>query len=384
MTVLRQLPRILIVGGYGAFGARAAERLARDDDLEIVIAGRSGQRASEAAAQLRRTAKATVSHVALDAVRPDPDVLRRLSPAVLINASGPYQAQDYTLARAALAAGAHYIDLADARTFVTGIVALDSEARAAGVLVTSGASSVPALAAAIIDQHAGDFARLDTIHHGITPGNGYDPGEATAASILGGVGKPFPMLIDATWQTVHGWQGLWRYDFPGLGRRLMAHCDVPDVELFPARYPGVRTVRFSAGLEVGVFQLSLWLLAGAVRAGVLHRPERLAGLLMAMKRRLRFLGSDSGGLFVVLSGVDRDGTPMQRAIHLIARLNQGPYVPVIASVVLARKLVHGNIAQRGAMPCMGLFTLDEFNAEVANLAITIVSSPISALPRRVS
>ena len=50
-------------------------------------------------------------------------------PAVLINATGPYQRQDYRLARACIAAGVHYLDLADARDFVPGIAALDAEAR---------------------------------------------------------------------------------------------------------------------------------------------------------------------------------------------------------------------------------------------------------------
>jgi glycine/D-amino acid oxidase-like deaminating enzyme len=58
------------------------------------------------------------------------------------------------------------------------------EAKAAGVLVASGASSVPALAAAIIDHHLPEFERLELIEHGITPANGYDPGVATTASIM--------------------------------------------------------------------------------------------------------------------------------------------------------------------------------------------------------
>ncbi len=366
---------ILVLGGYGAFGARVAERLARHADLAIIIAGRTQAKARDAASALAATSPAEITHAALDAMRPDMAALKRLAPAVIINASGPYQAQDYTLARAAIEVGAHYIDLADARAFVTGISTLDGEARAAGVLVTSGASSVPAFAAAIVDHHLPDFAQLLSIHHGIAPGNGYDPGNATTASILGAVGKPIPLLIDGRWQSVHGWLGLWRYAFPGLGRRWMAHCDVPDVELFPRRYPDVRTARFSAGLDVTAFQLSLWLLAWAARCGIIRRPERLASPLMWMKRQLRFLGTDSSGMFVRLSGIGRDGQPLDRAIHLIARLNQGPYVPAIASVVLARKLVRGEVATRGAMPCMGLFTLAEFMADVADLAITIEPAP---------
>lgn len=363
--------RILIIGGYGAFGARAAERLAREIDLDIVIAGRSASRGAQAAADLSRTAIARVSHVALDASALEADALRSLAPAVVINASGPFQKQNYSVATAAIAAGAHYIDLADARAFVTGIGALDAQALRAGVLVTSGASSVPALAAAIIDHHVGAFLRLDTISHGITPGNGYDPGAATTASILSGAGQPMRVLTNGAWHSVLGWQGLWRCDIPGLGRRWMTHCDVPDLELFPARYAGVRTVRFSAGLEVDLFQLSLWSLAGLVRTGIVSRPERFASPLMWIKRRLKFLGSDASGMFVRLSGIGHDGQPRERAISLVARRNHGPYIPAIASVILARKLARGELAERGAKPCLGLFTLDEFKSEVADLAITI-------------
>ncbi len=364
-------PVILIVGGYGAFGARAAERLARHDDLKIVIAGRSAAKALAAAGELARTAKVEVGHASIDAVRPSLDALRDIAPAVIVNASGPFQTQDYALAEAAIAVGAHYIDLADARAFVTGIGVLDARAREANVLVTSGASSVPAVAAAIIDAEVADFSRLDAIHHGITPGNGYDPGEATIASILGGLAKPMRVWEGGRWRTEHGWLGLWRYRIPGLGHRFMTACDVPDLDLFPARYAGVQSVRFSAGLEVAPFQLALWALAGLSRARLAPAPERLAGVLMWMKRRLSFLGSDSGGMFVRLDGIGRDGQPLTRELVLIARQNQGPYVPAIASVVLARHLARGELTARGAMPCVGLLTRAEFQVEVADLAITI-------------
>ena len=66
--------------------------------------------------------------------------------------SGRMADDPYRVARAAIAAGAHYIDLADDGAFVAGIGALDEEARAAGVAVISGASSVPAISAAALDE----------------------------------------------------------------------------------------------------------------------------------------------------------------------------------------------------------------------------------------
>ena len=88
----------------------------------------------------------------LDATTATAEALRALSADVLINASGPFQHHDYALPRACIAAGCHYIDLADARAFVTGIGVLDAEAKAAGVSVVSGASSVPGLSSAAVQR----------------------------------------------------------------------------------------------------------------------------------------------------------------------------------------------------------------------------------------
>ena len=55
-----------MAGGYGAFGAHAAKRLARDPQLEIVIAGRSAEKAARCAAELRATAAARLEHAVIE------------------------------------------------------------------------------------------------------------------------------------------------------------------------------------------------------------------------------------------------------------------------------------------------------------------------------
>ena len=171
-------------------------------------------------------------------------------------------------------------------------------------------------------------------------------------------------------EVAHGWQGLQRRHIPGLGRRWLGACDTPDLELFPQRYPGLGTVEVFAALEVGAFHVSLWGLSWLVRAGLLRRPERLAAPLLAVKHALRFLGSDVGGMAVTLEGEDREGRRMRVDWSLIARRGHGPFIPAMPSVILAKRLLAGTLAVRGAMPCLGLFTLEDFLAEVADLDIT--------------
>ncbi len=234
--------------------------------------------------------------------------LQALAPTVLINASGPFQQQDYRLARACIATGCHYIDLADARAFVTGIGILDAEARAANVSVVSGASSVPGLSSAAVRRMAQDLAQLDEVHIGISPGNSFDPGVATAASIIGQAGKPFLVRSGGRQVAAYGWQGLHRHRFPEIGARWMSDVDVPDLELLPQNYPELSTARFCAGLEVGAFHLGLWTASFLVRAGVVRNLSALATPMLAVKRRLSAIGSDTGAMFVRVVGRDHAGT----------------------------------------------------------------------------
>lgn len=362
-------PRVLVLGGYGAFGAHAAERLARSGGVELIIAGRSPDKARAFAEALTARHEVPATSATIDATGVTVHDLAPLRPAIVLNASGPYQAQDYAVARAAIAAGAHYIDLADARDFAVGIAALDAEARRAHVLVASGASSVPAVSAAVVDAYAPTFAAIRAITTVISPGNRFDPGLATTRSILGSIGKPFPALREGQPAQAHGWQGLQRQRMPGLGRRWIGDCDAPDLAIFPQRYPGLASVRVCAALEIDAFHLGLWMLSGLVRAGLMRHPQMLAAPLLALKQRLHALGSDRGGMTVTLEGTGTDGAPRRLLWSLVASKNHGPVVPATPAVIIARKLLHGSLAQRGAMPAVGLFTLAEFRAAVCDLCI---------------
>ena len=361
--------RVLLFGGYGVFGARIAERLARERGLELIVAGRSRERALQLAAEVGKDAQARITAAQLDAMEVEREALAALRPKVVINASGPYQWQDHRLARACIGAGAHYIDLADARQFVSGIAALEAEAKAADVLLVSGASTVPALSAAVIDAYAPRFSALEVARIVIAPGNSFDPGLATTQSILGTLGRPFAAAGGKLQPATYGWQNLHRQTMPGLGPRWLGACETPDLDLLPRRYCGLDRVEVFAALEVGAFHLGLWGLSWLVRGGLVRKPERLARPLLRVKRALRVLGSDVGGMAITLHGRDREGAPQRVAWHLVARRGHGPYIPTIASMIVAKGLIAGTLHQRGAMPCLGLFTLNDFLGEVADLDI---------------
>lgn len=371
---------VLILGSTGAFGAKIAELLARSGDIDLVLSGRTAATLAVQAEALTRTIGRQVRWVALDADRVTAEALSPLGIDLVINASGPFQKGHYGLAWAAIGASCHYIDLADARDFVGGIGALDAAARDANVLVVSGASSVPGLSSAVVARHRDAFRALDSIDIAISPGNAFDPGVATVASVLGGVGQPLRTLLDGRWRTVHGWQGLRRVSFGDAGTRWVGYVDVPDLDLFPAHEPNLRTARFQAGLEVPVFHLGLWSASWLVRGRLVASLAPLASTMLRIKRKLYRLGSDRGGMVVEMRGTGPNGAPRALRWLLVARSGHGPYVPALASVALARRLAGGAETRRGATACYALARLEDILAEADGLDIVCTTNEVPLPP----
>jgi saccharopine dehydrogenase-like NADP-dependent oxidoreductase len=107
--------RVLVIGGYGGFGARLSRRLA-GDGWQVLVAGRSADKARAFAAGLPEA-----EGVAFDRNGDCAVQLASLQADLVIDAAGPFQGSSYALPRACIAAGLHYLDLADARGFVCGI-----------------------------------------------------------------------------------------------------------------------------------------------------------------------------------------------------------------------------------------------------------------------
>jgi saccharopine dehydrogenase-like NADP-dependent oxidoreductase len=358
---------VLVLGGYGFFGARVASALASDSRIRLLIGGRDAGRAALAARQLGLDAKRGVG---VDAHRPDfADCLSALGAQLLIHTAGPFQGQAYDVPRAAIAAGCHYVDLADGRRFVAGIAELDGEARERGVSVVSGASSVPALSSAVVARYAPRFGELKSIRIGISSG-ARTPGLATVRGIFGYAGKPFTRLEDGEWVTVYGWLGSQRHRFPApLGPRWLGACDVPDLEVLPARYPSLRAVSFHAGFASDIGHFAVTALAQLVRAGLLRSAAPFAAPLQRLSRVLERAISDRGGMFVELTGADSAGAPLALTWHLLAARNHGPHIPCGAAIALARKLARGERLPLGAMPCVSVLSVEEYLESLRDLDV---------------
>lgn len=353
--------KTLILGGYGNFGARICRALAAEPSVQLLVGGRDLIRAKALASELGHGSQP----VAIDHTSEGFSLtLRRLGIELLVHTAGPFQHQGYGVALAAASAGVHYIDLADGRRFVCDFPAeMDETFKTAGRSAISGASTVPALSSAVVDDLCGGWQRIDSIDMCIAPAQTAPRGEATMAAVLSYCGESIPVWEDGRWQLRRGWTNPERVSIAGLRDRLGALCDIPDLELFPEHYGVRRSVMFRAAVEVGIAQRAFAVLAGLRAVGLVKRPARMAGVLNRAARLMDFMGSSLGGMVVRVEGINASGALTRRSWHIAADDDHGPEIPCMAAVLLARRIARGHSLGSGASTCIGILKLADFEPE---------------------
>lgn len=362
--------RVVILGGYGVFGGKLAAALSGEERFDVVVAGRSLTAANEfCRLHGGRPARLDRSQPSFSAD------LKSLSPFMTVDAAGPFQAyreHPYAVAEAALRAGSHYLDLSDDAAFAERLSSYDRAFREEGLVALSGVSSVPALSSAAVDTLKADFSRLDSIETVILPGNRAPRGLSVIRAILSQAGQPVHEFRGGRRVSVPGWSGLERRTLgsdaaSGLPPRWSSTIGAPDTALFPGRY-NARSVRFRAGLELGILHLGLWSLSLPVRLGLLKSLEPFAGVIRNIAGWFELFGSDRGGMEVRICGLDRSGRPLARIWTLVAGAGDGPHIPAVPATIVCRLIAERRISA-GARPCLGEFGLREVKEATSHLDV---------------
>jgi hypothetical protein len=365
--------RVLILGGYGTFGARLARLLARDGRMDLLIAGRSRVRAQALCDRLDGAAER--QPYVFDRKKGMAERLATARPDVLVDAAGPFQhygKDPYRLVRACIETGVNYLDLADAAAFVEGVGELDGAAKAKGVFVLSGLSTFPALSAAVVASLTKDMETIEAVRAGVAPSPRAGVGPNVVRAIASYAGKPLtvirdgqeatrPALIDSLRRTIAVPGGL------PLENTLFTLAETPDLRLARRLWPGVREVWTGAGPKPELLHRMLSGLARLVRWRLLPSLSFLSGPLHWGSRTFVW-GEHRGGMFVEVEG-KADARPVKRAWHLVAEGDDGPFIPSIGAAAVIRRLAEGHGPAPGARSAAGEVTLADYEAVFESLHI---------------
>ncbi len=372
----QKIRKIIILGGYGVFGKEIALTLAKlklpNTTLEIV--GRNGKKAEEFANKKEMGATFSVCDLQKEDTKPydlqkqessprDPYEPKPLPEIVqkaflVIHAAGPFSGQDYRVAQACLKAGAHYLDIADGRKYVTDFQGkLHKEVKHKNLFFCTGASTTPAVTSAMVKELKADGLKITAIHSTLSPGNQNPRGTATVATVLGYLGNAIPVMINGEEVDRFGWFDEEKLTFPDAvqGRKVYT-VDSPDIALFPKHFEA-QTVTFKAGLELNMMNQGLTLLAHLHRRKLLPNLTNQAKLLTQLSLLSSRLGSPQGAIVVSVEG-EKEGQHVRRTLAVVA-LKDGPLVAAAPAVLLTKHLLDGKLTRRGAFTGVGLVSFTD-------------------------
>ena len=365
--------KILILGGYGTFGGRLASLLAPDPRVDLVIAGRSLEKARQFVATL--PADTGASPIAIDRDSGLDAAISSIAPDVVVDATGPFQLygdDPYRVVRATIAAGANYLDLADGSAFVEGINAYDTEAREKGLFVLAGVSSFPVLTAAVVRALSENLDRIDGVTGGIAPSPYAGVGLNVIRAIVGYAGQPIALVRDGKPATAYALTETMRYTIapPGavpLRNTRFSLVDVPDLILIPRAIPAVRSMWMGAGPVPEILHRALNALAWLVRWRLVPTLAPIARLCFFAINVLRW-GEHRGGMFVEVAGA-AGGKPIRRSWHLLAEGSDGPLIPSMAIQAVVLNLLDGKRPPAGARPATEALELADYDRVFAGKTI---------------
>jgi hypothetical protein len=313
--------RVIVLGGTGLFGRTAAEQLRLLGLTPHIASRRSG-----ADLQIDANDQAAIR--------------RTIYPGDLVlDTAGPFHARTTVLVESAIDIGFDVIDINDNLQYAEAMLALAPRIDRAGIRVLSSASTVSAVAAAIIRQSTLTSPRSVTAF--LVPASRHTAYSGAALSLLRSVGRPIGVFCDGRFQEFGGWSQAICFRMPRpLGMIRGGLMESADAAYLPRIWRSLRNVTMYVDANTPGVNALLRLAA---------RHPRLQRMLERYARWAvpfaRLLGSSAGGIGYLIE--DAFGHVARYAI--VSQKNS--YLTAVAPAVLAaRAVVEDRFEHRGLVP----------------------------------
>jgi lysine 6-dehydrogenase len=375
----------MLVLGAGRMGLGAAHDLAAQPDVtEVTIADVDGKRAEEVARRIGRKAKAVALDMAGDGVV---DLMRgHASTISCVN----YWLNE-KLARAAIEAGTNFCDLGGNNNVVDAELALDAEAKAAGVNVVPDCGLAPGMVALLVMHAAARFESVDEIHIRVG-GLPQDPKPPLDYQLVFSVEglineyiEPARVIRGGKIVEVDSMTEIEELEFPAPFGRMEAFqtsggtSTLPETFLGKVRELDYKTIRFQGHCDKFKTMMDLGLCSSEPIEvdGVTVKPRRVLGDLLI--RNLPHDGPDVVLVRVEVAG-KKEGRDQRLRYDIIDRydpktdLSAMMRTTAFPASIVALIMARGQVFAKGAQPQERCIPPDLFMDELAKRNIEVTQS----------
>ena len=393
--------KVLALGGTGRIGKPTAARLAKIDSVSrLTVGGRNRSEAERVASGLGT--KAVAAQVDLF----DHDQLVSLASEhdLVMNMAGPDYKVAYAVARAAVQAGAHCVDISADPAATERILALDGQARASGLTVITGIGHGPGISNLMMMHAASQLDEVDEVRFDLNcPVSLFfdaEPGRMAADFRKSG-------RVSASWETLFKWiagpvriireghlsevdpaQSATKVDVPTGGDMIVHPLGTTEPITMPRYLSGVRSLSFRMGWFPPQLNVPYLELGQRIRAGEIDTAEATISFLETIASNPgRWLSNPPGSASSFINwatAIGRRGG--QRATY--ACWPVGDWMTTVGTLFLAAsRILNGEFRERGVFPPEGAFEPAPFLQAVAQDAGALPSGrwlaeSLESLPSR--
>jgi saccharopine dehydrogenase-like NADP-dependent oxidoreductase len=253
--------KVILLGGHGHYGGYIGRKLAaRAVVTEIVVAGRSSERAAAFAEQLGPKARAGQIDL-LDGAGL-PDFARGAD--LVVNTTGPDHVTAIPALRLAIAIGAHYCDLNVSWQATERALAMSDDARRKGVTAITGMGAFPGLFSLLAMHGAAQLDKVEAVRVGYCMSVQALVGDPTAedreirvgggglasgfAAVIHGFSGTVRQFSGGKFVDVDAMSGPFKLPLVGGGQIEVYRQGSPEPVTLPHSIPGVQEVTMGAGL----------------------------------------------------------------------------------------------------------------------------------------
>jgi saccharopine dehydrogenase-like NADP-dependent oxidoreductase len=238
---------VLGAGGMGRYAAKAAAGF--DFVEELVVGDLDGSAAEGLAAHLGPKARGTAVDVQND--RAMSELFEGAT--VVLNTVGPFFRFGPPVLRAAIAAGVHYLDINDDWESTEAMLALDEDARSAGVTAVIGVGASPGISNMLACLAMGELDEVDEVIAGFDldaamPEERGDKPCAATIHALHQLSGHIRVFEDGAFADAKPQRRV-DFDYAGLGSRSGWTMGHPEAVTFPRTFPKLRSARVLMTME---------------------------------------------------------------------------------------------------------------------------------------
>ncbi|RJP83712.1 MAG: saccharopine dehydrogenase [Desulfobacteraceae bacterium] len=359
---------VIVLGGCGAVGSVAVKTLAAQEIFDHVVIGDMNMDRAEKL--ISEIGGEKVSALRFDAM--DPQSIKQAIRGcdLVLNCVGPFYKSVKIILKAVIESGIHYVDVCDDVDVTLEILAMDADARKAGISALIGMGSSPG-ATNILARFAAESLLDETDSIDIFHAHGGEPfeGEGVIGHRFHCMSIDIPMFLDGKLKYVKyfeedGMAMRQTFDFPVLGKNIPLYPYPHPEQVTIPQYIKVKQVT-NKGTVIpdAYYELTRELcrlgLASRESVMVKGRPVVPAEFATAyiIRERERILketgfGSQRGCCSVVVKG-KKDGRYQEYRFHMASgsqALGEGTGIPAAIGVMLMQQ---GRITQKGIFPPEG-------------------------------